>query len=120
MQQKRGRVGGETSEIDIDKLIEEGLQKAAHLKEEAEKQAGNFKAQGQAFDLTLQTIDCFQFMDADYRDNKELMRELIEQELEKKRSNAIEERQGKPQRRHAATRGYNDQYEYDEPPPRWN
>ena len=48
MQLKRDRVGGDDGsvDIDIDNLIEEGLQKAARLKEEAGKQADNFKAQG--------------------------------------------------------------------------
>ena len=48
-------------------------------------QAVKFRNQGKAFDLTLQTVDCFQFMDTDFRDNKEKMRELIEQELKNRR-----------------------------------
>ena len=51
MNAKHDRI--EEKDINIDKLIEEGLGQHAKLQEEADMQAVKFRNQGKAFDLTL-------------------------------------------------------------------
>jgi hypothetical protein len=46
----------------------------------------------------LQSIDCFHFMDADYKDNRELMQELIKEENAKIKSQIAPRTQGRTRR----------------------
>jgi hypothetical protein len=54
MEAKKNRI----EEVDIDKLIEEGIANQKALTEAAEGEADKFKQQN-AFDLSLTTVDCF-------------------------------------------------------------
>lgn len=51
-----------TCDIDIDKLMQEGLERCRALQKEAEKQSQKLvKGEKNILDLTLQTMDCFKF-----------------------------------------------------------
>ena len=66
-------------DFDIDKVIEEGVQKFKLLQEQANQQIDNVQNESveNAFDFNLQTMDKFMFQDKDYREEKKKAEEAI-------------------------------------------
>ena len=66
-------------DFDIDKVIEEGVQKFKLLQEQANQQIDKVQNESveNAFDFNLQTMDKFMFQDKDYREEKEKAEEAI-------------------------------------------
>eukprot|EP00347_Sterkiella_histriomuscorum_P020084 403339166 len=98
-------------EIDIDKLIEEGVQVARQLKENAEKQADQIS---NSFDFSYNRTDLLQFQDVDYRAEKGKFQEIWKLEQQKKIFDAqkhLTDTEGlyNRQRRYAAMQKYQDQ-----------
>ena len=66
-------------DFDIDKVIEEGVQKFKLLQEQANQQIDKVQNESveNAFDFNLQTMDKFMFQDKDYREEKKKAEEAI-------------------------------------------
>ncbi len=60
MQQKTDRLDF-THEIDIDKLMQEGMSRCKELQKKAEEQSAQITKEQNILDLTLERMDCFKF-----------------------------------------------------------
>jgi len=87
MQRKNEKVTS-AGEIDIDKLIKEGVEKHKKLKELAESQVDMMKSDN-SFDFTIESIDMFRFQERDFREEKKKVQAIIlEQQAEQQKKNA--------------------------------
>ena len=87
MRQKIEKV--DAADIDIDKLIEEGVQKHKQLKAQASKQIERIQ-DDEAFDFNLDSIDMFMFQDKDFREEKKKVQAiLMEQNAQKMKNQAL-------------------------------
>lgn len=62
-------------DIDIEEMIKKAETTANELAEQAEKQAEEIS---NAFDLTLDSIDCFKFQDKDFREERKNVQNILD------------------------------------------
>ena len=78
MKQKNQKVQN-VEEIDIDKMIEEGLEKHRKIQEMAQNQVEMIQSDN-TFNFGLESVDCFQFQDKNFKEEKAKLAEMIQEE----------------------------------------
>ena len=78
MKQKNQKVQN-VEEIDIDKMIEEGLEKHRKIQEMAQNQVEMIQSDN-TFNFTQEKVDCFNFQDKNFKEEKAKLAEMIQAE----------------------------------------